>query len=110
MEQDFKDKLSSDPSLQAKVLDILKGTEVGKAYTETVAKNYFEQNIGQEHRKIYDFVDDAIKANGFDKPDGVKTSEWVNMIAKQNKELNDKVNNLNANPNKLAEQIDARTD
>ena len=89
MEQDFKDKLSTDPSLQAKVLDILKGTEVGKAYTETVAKNYFEQNIGQEHRKIYDFVDDAIKQNGFDKPDGVKTSEWVNMIAKQNKELND---------------------
>ena len=109
MEQEFKDKLSADPSLQAKVLDILKGTEVGKAYTETVAKNYFEQNIGQEHRKIYDFVDDAIKANGFDKPDGVKTSEWVNMIAKQNKELNDKVNNLNANPNKLAEQIDALT-
>ena len=109
MEQDFKDKLSTDPSLQAKVLDILKATEVGKAYTETVAKNYFEQNIGQEHRKIYDFVDDAIKQNGFDKPDGVKTSEWVNMIAKQIKELNDKVNNLNANPNKLAEQIDALT-
>ena len=109
MEQDFKDKLSSDTTLQAKVLDILKGTEVGKAYTETVAKNYFEQNIGQEHRKIYDFVDDAIKQNGFDKPDGVKTSEWVNMIAKQNKELNDKISNLNANPTKLAEQIDALT-
>ena len=31
MEQDFKDKLSSDPTLQAKVLDILKrvGTELG---------------------------------------------------------------------------------
>ena len=61
MEQEFKDKLTEDATLQAKVLDILKGTEVGKAYTETVARNYFEQNVGSEHRKIYDFVDNCIK-------------------------------------------------
>jgi len=30
MEQDFKDKLSQDKTLQAQVLDVLKGTEVGK--------------------------------------------------------------------------------
>ncbi len=73
MEQEFKDKLTTDATLQAKVLDILKGTEVGKAYTETVAKNYFEQNVGSEHRKIYDFVDNALKSEGLDKPEGVKT-------------------------------------
>ncbi len=109
MEQEFKDKLTTDATLQAKVLDILKGTEVGKAYTETVAKNYFEQNVGSEHRKIYDFVDNALKSEGLDKPEGVKTSEWVNMIAKQNKELSDKISTMSANPDKLAEQIDALT-
>jgi hypothetical protein len=125
MEQEFKDKLTEDATLQAQVLDILKGTEVGKAYTETVAKNYFEQNIGSEHRKIYDFVDNALKSEGLDKPEGVKTSEWVNMIAKQNKELSDKISTMSANPDKkelsdkistmsanpdkLAEQIDALT-
>lgn len=109
MEQEFKDKLTTDVTLQAKVLDILKGTDVGKAYTETVAKNYFEQNVGSEHRKIYDFVDNAMKSEGLDKPEGVKTSEWVNMIAKQNKELSDKISTMSANPDKLAEQIDALT-
>lgn len=106
MENEFKDKLTSDPTLQAQVLDILKSTDVGKAYTETVAKNYFEQNIGQEHRKIYDFVDDAIKGAGFEKPDGVKTSEWVKMIAEQNKELNDKVKTISANPDKINEEVE----
>lgn len=109
MEQEFKDKLTTDATLQAQVLDILKGTEVGKAYTETVAKNYFEQNVGQEHRKIYDFVDNALKSAGLDKPEGLKTSEWVNMVAKQNKELSDKISTMSANPDKLAEQIDALT-
>lgn len=109
MENEFKDKLSSDPTLQAQVLDILKGTEVGKQYTETVAKNYFEQNIGQEHRKIYDFVDDAIKSTGKEKPDGVKTSEWVKMIAQQNQELSDKVKTMSATPDKLNEEIEKLT-
>lgn len=109
MEQEFKDKLTTDATLQAQVLDILKGTDVGKAYTETVAKNYFEQNVGSEHRKIYDFVDNALKSEGLDKPEGVKTSEWVNMIAKQNKELSDKIANSSANPDKLAQQIEELT-
>jgi hypothetical protein len=109
MEQEFKDKLTEDATLQAKVLDILKGTEVGKAYTETVARNYFEQNVGSEHRKIYDFVDNAIKEHGFDKPEGVKTSEWVNTIARQNKELSDKIKTMSASPDKLAEQIETLT-
>jgi hypothetical protein len=47
MEQEFKDKLSQDKTLQAQVLDVLKGTEVGKAYAETIAKNYFDENISQ---------------------------------------------------------------
>jgi len=105
----LKEKLAADPALQTQVLDILKNTEVGKQYTETVAKNYFEQNIGKEHRRIYDFVDDAIKATGQEKPEGVKTSEWVKMIAQQNKELNDKVSATGFNPDKLNEEIQKLT-
>ena len=33
---------SEDKTIQAKLLDIVKGTETGKAYSETIAKNYFE--------------------------------------------------------------------
>ncbi len=94
MEQDFKDKLSQDKTLQAQVLDVLKGTEVGKAYAETIAKNYFDENISQEHKKIYDFVDNALTDAGLEKPQGVKTSEWAKMIAEQNKELTEKLRGL----------------
>jgi hypothetical protein len=99
MEQEFKDKLSQDKTLQAQVLDVLKGTEVGKAYAETIAKNYFDENISSEHKKIYDFVDNALTGAGLEKPQGVKTSEWAKMIAEQNKELSDKVSTLNSNTN-----------
>jgi hypothetical protein len=99
MEQDFKDKLSQDKTLQAQVLDVLKGTEVGKAYAETIAKNYFDENISQEHKKIYDFVDSALTDAGLEKPQGVKTSEWAKMIAEQNKELTEKLSSLNSNTN-----------
>jgi len=96
---DLKAKLAEDELLQAQVLDILKGTNVGKAYAETIAKNYFEENISQEHKKIYDFVDNALTSVGLEKPSGVKTSDWAKMIAEQNKELSDKLESLKSNTN-----------
>lgn len=113
MEQEFKDKLSQDKTLQAQVLDVLKGTEVGKAYAETIAKNYFDENISQEHKKIYDFVDNALTDAGLEKPQGVKTSEWAKMIAEQNKELTEKLSSLKSNTNpdetlKKLEEIKAK--
>ena len=99
MEDQFKENLSTDPKLQAQVLDILKSTEVGKAYAETIAKNYFDENISSEHKKIYDYMDNALQVSGLEKPAGVKTSEWAKMIANQNKELQEKINTLNSNSN-----------
>jgi len=96
---DLKSKLAEDKALQAQVLDILKTTDVGKAYAETIAKNYFEENISQEHKKIYDFVDNALTSVGLEKPSGVKTSDWAKMIAEQNKELSDKLETLKSNTN-----------
>ncbi len=96
---DLKAKLTEDKALQAQVLDILKTTDVGKAYAETIAKNYFEENISQEHKKIYDFVDNALTSVGLEKPSGVKTSDWAKMIAEQNKELSDKLETLKGNTN-----------
>ena len=96
---DLKAKLAEDEALQAQVLDILKTTNVGKAYAETIAKNYFEENISQEHKKIYDFVDNALTSVGLEKPSGVKTSDWAKMIAEQNKELSDKLETLKSNTN-----------
>jgi len=96
---DLKAKLAEDKALQAQVLDILKTTDIGKAYAETIAKNYFEENISQEHKKIYDFVDNALTSVGLEKPSGVKTSDWAKMIAEQNKELSDKLETLKSNTN-----------
>ena len=88
---------NEDKTIQAKLLDIVKGTDTGKAYAETIAKNYFEENIGHEHKKIYDFVDQALTGAGLEKPQGVKTSEWAAMIANQNKEMADQINALKSN-------------
>ena len=96
---DLKAKLAEDKALQAQVLDILKTTDIGIAYAETIAKNYFEENISQEHKKIYDFVDNALTSVGLEKPSGVKTSDWAKMIAEQNKELSDKLETLKSNTN-----------
>jgi hypothetical protein len=88
---------NEDKTIQAKLLDIVKSTETGKAYAETIAKNYFEENVGHEHKKIYDFVDQALIGAGLEKPQGVKTSEWAAMIANQNKEMADQINALKSN-------------
>jgi len=88
---------NEDKTIQAKLLDIVKGTDTGKAYAETIAKNYFEENVGHEHKKIYDFVDQALIGAGLEKPQGVKTSEWAAMIANQNKEMADQINALKSN-------------
>lgn len=108
MEDQFKEKLSTDTKLQAQVLDILKGTEVGKAYNKTIAQNYFEENISSEHKKIYDYLDTALEQSGLEKPAGVKTSEWASMIANQNKELQEKVNTLksDSNPNETLKKME----
>ena len=97
MEQEFKDNLSKDTELQAKVLDILKGTELGQNYAKTIAQNYFDENISSEHKKIYDFVDNALLESGLEKPAGVKTSEWAKIIAEQNKELREKLDTFKSN-------------
>lgn len=88
---------NEDKTIQAKLLDIVKSTETGKAYAETIAKNYFEENVGHEHKKIYDFVDQALIGAGLEKPQGVKTSEWAAMIANQNKEMSEQINALKSN-------------
>ena len=99
MEDQFKENLSTDPKLQAQVLDILKSTDLGKEYAKTIAQNYFDENISSEHKKIYGYMDDALQGAGLEKPSGVKTSEWAKMIADQNKELNEKVNTLKSDSN-----------
>lgn len=108
MQEEFKENLSTDPKLQAQVLDILKSTDVGKAYAETIAKNYFDENISSEHKKIYDYLDSALEDAGLEKPTGVKTSEWAKMIANQNKELQEKVNTLksNSSPNESLKKLE----
>ena len=88
---------NEDKTIQAKLLDIVKSTETGKAYAETIAKNYFEENVGHEHKKIYDFVDQALIGAGLEKPQGIKTSEWAAMIANQNKEMAEQINALKSN-------------
>lgn len=93
----LRNMASEDKTIQAKLLDIVKGTETGKAYSETIAKNYFEENISHEHKKIYDFVDQALISAGLEKPAGVKTSEWAAMIANQNKELSEQLSTLKSN-------------
>lgn len=94
----LRNQATEDETIQAKLLDIVKGTKTGQMYAETIAKNYFSENVSSEHKKIYDFVDKAFIDAGLEKPDGMKTSEFAKMIAEQNKEMQEKLQNLKSNP------------
>jgi archaellum component FlaC len=100
--------LEGDATLHAAVLDSLKGTDTHKNYVTTVTQNYFEQNIGSEHAKIYGQVDEALQAHGFDKPQGVKTSVWAAEIAKQAKEFEQKLKDLEGkSPEDVQKQLNS---
>lgn len=94
MKEELREQIKSDPTMQAQVLDVLKSTEVGKEYAKTIALNYYEENISKEHKRIYDFVDNSMIDAGLIKPEGMKTSEWTSMVAKQNAELTKQVEEL----------------
>ena len=104
----LRQQAKEDKTVQAKLLDIIKSTDVGKAYAETIAKNYFDENISSEHKKIYDFVDKAFIDAGLEKPDGMKTSEFAALVAKQNQELKSKVDSLkdSSTDAQLAKKLD----
>ena len=94
----LRNQATEDETVQAKLLDIVKGTKTGQMYAETIAKNYFSENVSSEHKKIYDFVDKAFIDAGLEKPDGMKTSEFAKTIAEQNKVMQEKLKDLKSNP------------
>jgi hypothetical protein len=94
---DFNDILSQiteNKELQTKVFETIKQTDQFKQHSEQVAKSYFDENVRHEHKKIYDFVDNAITQTGIEKPDGMKTSEFVQLLAQKNKEMSEQLSNM----------------
>ena len=87
----FKTQLTENKELAAKVLDVVKSTEVGRNYSETISKTYFEENKGKEHAYAWDMVDNALKEAGFEKPNGIQTSKFAVELAKKTKEYEQKL-------------------
>lgn len=78
-------QIGENKEFAAKVLNAVKGTETGKAYSDTIAKTYFDENKSSAHSHAWDMVDKALQGAGYEKPAGLKTSEWAANIAKEAK-------------------------
>ncbi len=87
-----------DEALHKGILASLKTTDTGKAYASTIANTYFEENIKPHDKKLYDSIDAVLTASGVVKPEGMKTSEFVALVAKNNKDLATKLAAANTNP------------
>jgi hypothetical protein len=92
--QAFESKLSEDKEFAAKVLNAVKVTETGKSYSDTIAKTYFDENKGSAHSHAWDMVDKALQGAGYEKPTGLKTSEWAAKIATEGKMNLEKLNSI----------------
>ena len=90
---------------QKAIIDALAGTEAGKANASTIAKSYWEENIKLHDKKFYDGIDAQFKEKGIEKPEGMKTSEHLILIASSNKDLADKLAAANADPSKSKEEV-----
>jgi hypothetical protein len=105
----FLTQIKDNPELQSQVFETLKDSETMKKHSEQVAKTFFDENVRHEHKKIYDFVDSAITSEGIEKPDGMKTSEFVQLLAKKNKEMSEQLNSLTSDfqqPEELKKQLE----
>lgn len=93
----IRETVSTNPELQGQLLSNLLQTEVGKSLFDTNlnlrVKEYqtkTQKEIGEATNKAYTNVDDALKDFGYEKPKGVKTTEYLKSIFG---ELKSKVDN-----------------
>jgi len=98
----LESKLTEDKEFAAKILNAVKVTEVGKAYGDTIAKTYFEENKGSAHSYAWDMVDEALQGAGYEKPKGVRTSDWAAQIAKEANTYKQKIEGLRGEGGKEA--------
>ena len=90
----FEGKMAEDKEFATKVLNSVKATETGKAYSDTIAKTYFEENKGSAHSYAWDMVDKALQEAGHQKPQGLRTSDWAAQIAKEANNYKQKLEGL----------------
>jgi hypothetical protein len=106
--KDFESKLSEDKEFAAKVLNAVKVTETGKSYSDTIAKTYFDENKGSAHSHAWDMVDKALQGAGYEKPTGLKTSEWAAKIATEGKLSLEKLKNMEGDGAGKAQWLDEK--
>ena len=88
------------PEQQKAILQQLSGTEVGQSYASNIAQSYWNENIKAHDKKFYDGIDAKFTELGFQKQDGLKTSEFLVQIAQKNKELAEKLEAVSQDPDK----------
>lgn len=79
----------NNEELRGQILESISGNEAGKAYLDNYAKLHFDKNVGSRIGEIHGAYDNDLKELGFDKPDGVKSYEFVKDTIKTLKEKAD---------------------
>ena len=90
----------ADPNQQKEIIDLLSGTKVGQDYASNIAQSYWNENIKAHDKKFYDGIDEKLNKLGFQRQEGLKTSEFLIQIALKNKELAEKLEAVSQDPDK----------
>lgn len=72
----------NNENLRGQILESIANNEYGQTYLNNFAKTHWDKNIGTEVGTIHGKYDQDLKDLGFNKPDGVKTYEFVKSTIK----------------------------
>jgi hypothetical protein len=78
--------LNTNEELRGQILETISSTESGKSYLDTYAQTHFEKNVGVKVGELYGNIDNDLKELGFEKPNGVKTYDFLKETVSSLKE------------------------
>jgi hypothetical protein len=84
--EQFQEVFNTNEELRGQILETISSNDNGKAYLDNYAKHHFDSNIGARIGEIHGAYDKDLKELGFEKPDGVKSYEFVKETIKSLKE------------------------
>lgn len=99
----FIEDLGKSPEIAKEVFELIKDNDIVKSHVKSISEQYFNENKGTAHGEAWTKVDEALKELGFEKPNGVKTTDFVAKLAKERKEFETEYNNLKGSKGDKAE-------
>ena len=74
--------LNANEELRGNFLEKFASNEHGKTFLDNYANTYFDEKVGAKIGEVHGMYDNDLKELGFEKPDGVKSYEFVKSTIK----------------------------